>query len=159
MGEFFIRLYEKGLEHAIRAGSLTLRNLMVQTAASIIDACRSYPRDGSAPVNSCIGSILTSRLNWTSNVFTNALQAQAALVYAYVEAMLKLKMNRAMLKASIEETEAELFAQALEQYQHLKTDICKQAQKEHGKNWGTATEFFKKDWTDLNEKFLALFKR
>lgn len=159
MEGFSIRLFQKGFAHVIRTDQLTLRNLMIQTAANIIDACRSYPSDGSAPEDSCIGSILTSRFNWAHHGFTNALQTQVALLYAYVEAILELEKNPPVLKVSIEEMEAELFVQALEKYQGFKTGICKHEQEKHGEHWGTATEFFKKDWTDLNEKLLALFKR
>jgi len=47
-----------------------------------------------------------------------------------------------------------LVADALNTYQRWKTNLCVRTQEQRGEGFGTATGFYKADWTDLNDKLL-----
>lgn len=132
-----------------------LLGLVGQTAASLIVACESYPRNGSAPKESPIGKILVERMNWADHGFTNALLSQANFLYALVTDA----VDRRQPPALMEKSTAKLVTDALAAFQRWKTSLCQAEQEEHGEHWGTATLFFQKDWTDHNEKFLTLWHR
>jgi hypothetical protein len=132
----------------------SLDMFLIQTAANIILACKTYPHDGSRPAESPIGSELVQRFNWADHGFINALQIQVSVIYDVVKRM--VINGEWPLPIRIES--AKIFTEALQEYQNLKNAICEKEKEEHGKHWGNATGFFQADWSDQNEKFLELFK-
>ena len=138
---------------------VTLMFLVCQTAASILQACAEYPAtddliDG--PSGSGIGRWLTASQNWASHGFTNALQSQVQFLYALVEAHVKAGGKTHFLG---DPSVKKLVADALTTYQGWKTMVCRDGQARNGGHWGTATGFFKADWTDLNQKLLEDIKQ
>lgn len=143
-----------GVGYVIKFEPATFKKFAEQTAASIIVACKGYPRDGSSPKEDPIGSVLTKRMSWADHGYTNALISQVEFLYALVVCM--TETGRKPFATDIET--AKLIADALDEFQKWKTDVCNAEQLIHGKNWATATGFFKTNWADKNKKFLSLWK-
>jgi hypothetical protein len=143
----------------LQIDSVHLKHLLIQTAANIIATCKSYPHDGSEPKDSAIGQILASKVNWAFNGYVNALQAQVQLLYSAVGEMVKPEGMSRLFIVGLEKSEAELIAQALQEFQDWKTAFCKHEQEKEGENFGTETGFFKATWTDRNDQLFALFKQ
>lgn len=136
----------------IEVEALKLKDLIMQTAACVIQECQTMPIQRRSPVVGA-GSILANseiRQYDSPEGSVNALQSQVAFLYEFV----KLECTR---KSTIlTKEERKFIACALSEYQHLKTTICREEEKEHGKGWGSATGFYRANWEDWNEEFLAL---
>lgn len=121
----------------------------VQTAATVLAACREYPRDKKAPQTGC-GGIMTEYMPWFSCYgFVNFLQAQVDLLYTLTEVHIKTRTHELCL---FSKEEALLIADALQAYQEWKTALG-EYEKSEGQNITDA--FYQKNWTDLNEKLIA----
>jgi hypothetical protein len=145
----------------VKIGILNLKSLLLQSAACIIECCENYtigPEGAVIPQSAPIARILRESTNMAENGFVNALQSHVALLYTFVKEIVASE-GKTQIFVLIEQGEITLITKALDAYQKYKTAICKAEQKTHGEHWGTAMEFFKADWTDLNSKFLALFQK
>lgn len=121
----------------------------VQTAATVLTACREYPRDGSVPQTGC-GGIIAEYMPWFSLYgFINFLQAQVDLLYTLTEIHIKTRTHELCL---FSEKEARLIADALQAYQEWKTALG-EYEKSEGQN--TTNGFYQKNWADLNEKLIT----
>ena len=132
---------------------LTLVEFVAQTAASLIAACEDYPFDGSPPTQSPIGKVL-DRMGWREPEFTNALLSQVRFLHAFVEEA----VERGQPPLAMDRKDAQLVADALARFQEWKTDMHRLEQEQHGEIWGTDLPFYEANWTNHNEKFLALWR-
>ena len=134
--------------------ALELRMLLCQSAAALMVGCMTGDPSRGGAKHSDIGAVLAERLSWPSNVFTNALQAHAHFIYAYI----KHCCESGMAMPYMEREEAEVLTEALGIYQSWKTRLCQHEQDEYGPGWGSATQFFRMNWAEHNGEFLSLWK-
>ena len=92
---------------------------------------------------------------------TNELVTIATFIYAFVKGELQNPYQGAFPElfssfSDERDKQKRTITDALSAFQSYKTAICKAEQAEMGENWGSATGFFQKDWTDLNGRFLSV---
>lgn len=151
------RLYVDSLgrrDPLVEMQSPTLVMFIAQTAACLLAATIGYPRDDTEPLDDPIGSILVSRMDWAPHGFTNALLSQAALLYAVVDASVKMGMP---IPTFFDRKIALLITDALAAFQEWKTDLIQAQKEEFGEQWGDATSSNQMDWTDQTAKFLRFW--
>lgn len=133
-----------------------LQKLIEQTAACVLQACQEMPISQEEKPSIGAGGILAERMRWAHHGFVNALQSQVSLLYSCVEAALRSNMSARGILFRSEEFR-QLVADALATYQDWKTRHCQQIEDEHGQGFGSQTEFYRKDWSDLNEQLLSMY--
>ena len=92
--------------------------------------------------------------SWADHDIINAVQSQASLIYAVITFVIK---NPNSWVFNNQESTI-LMTSALRSYQEWKTKYIKKDQKRHGSRWGSGTGFNQMDWTDQNERFLAMLQ-
>ena len=146
-----MKVYRGKYEALIQAETHVLCMLAAQTACCIIQACQELPTDTDTLPTQGASAILAKSMNWSENALTNALQSHVNLLYALAELFLE---DRLMLPMDWT-TLIPLMARAFSAYQEWKTAVCRKEEEKMGKGWGSALEFYQRDWTALNEKLLA----
>lgn len=135
----------------ITADVNALDMLAIQTAACILQACKEYPTGENDYPSTGVGGILVERMTWAPHGFVNGLQSQVELLYQIVRAKVEMPGYSLLLSGA---AKRKIVADALSAYQEWKTRVVEDDYRVHGPTAGKETEFNKKDWTDLNEKFL-----
>lgn len=144
------------LNTVIMASSIELNFFVMQTAASLSVASRSYSIDDSETgITNAIEEEVASYVNMASHGYKNALQSQAEFLYNYAEQIISTGKPPFMR----DKQTAILLTNALQEYQTYKTKVCKKDEEKYGEGFGSKTGYNTKDWTDLSEKFLKLFKQ
>jgi hypothetical protein len=157
MGKVQLFVSDIGHDNLIKLDVTDLKNLALQSAASLIALCEVYPTDGSTPRNSDIADVLMTRVDYIDfPQLTNGLVVQAEILYACVKDVIKRRSNSS-IGIVLNPPDAKLIAEALQKFQEWKTKVCEHERSIHDKDWKSATEFFQKDWSDLNYKFLRLY--
>lgn len=154
---FGVRIGRNEIELLITTEAPELRMLAVQLAANILTACREYPVEEDKLPSTGPGRLVKDRMPWAPHGITNAMQSQVSLLYAIVEMIVEnYPSNAAVFVAFDGMPFAQIVTDALTAYQGWKEKVCEKQREAHGPNWGSATGFFRADWTDLNEKLLGL---
>jgi len=126
---------------------VTFKMLVTQTAACIISETVKMPTDYSDPEVG-IGKVLVDQgVNWAGHGYVNALQSQVSFLYESIlllEKQIYLWDDKCLW----------LVVTALSAYQDYKTKLVEYGHRTYGENWGNATDFNKKDWTDRNHLLL-----
>ena len=149
-----IEFYQGNNDYIAKFDLLTLEHLLLQTSASLIVGCRTYPvKEETLPTSSDIGVTLMKYTTWAYNGYTNALLAQADFIKSFIYHCIRTTTKPYLMDYK----SACLLADSLEHFQAYKTEICKDEQVKHGEHWGTATGFFKANWTEYNQEFLSLW--
>jgi len=151
---FLSKLEEE--ECLIKTDPAKVKMLAVQSAVSIIAACRNYPVAGGDIEDPTFRDIFRSRLRWGSEGHIKAMLAQIELLHSFVAEVVKFdeKSEESVFQKMVSKSEAELFTQALQDFQDLKTKLCEEGQEE----WTEDVTLSGYDWTDLNKKLSALFE-
>ena len=146
---------------SIKVDPVNFKFLVVQTAATVLFICEtrspaasSSPGEGDGEVYDPIAIRLSTYQNWAAHGYTNSLQAMVELLYDYVQMQLDDTSNSFLLDKS----DRLIIADALAAYQAWKTAHIAADKARLGEgyeNWGDATGFNQKDWSDLNKKFLG----
>ena len=156
--EFFTSGEDKYSSVLVRIRDFELRYLLIQTAACIINETKAMPIiRGEKPRKGAAGTLaqffdweLHSLVTLRTDAFINSLEIMAEFLYQFVVTDCKHRFH--LLKKE----HRKLIAQALSDFQDFKTKFCKQMQKNHRERYGSDTGFFKMDWRDHNEEFLAI---
>jgi hypothetical protein len=141
---------------------LSFKWLVMQTAATVLYICEQRspsnqfgPGERADEKHDPIEIKLSAYENWAENGFTNALQTQVSLIYDFISLVLS---DRNYLNVYLfEQNEPRLLTDALIAYQAWKTAKIAADKARYGEHWGDASPFNRKDWTDQNERFLAMF--
>lgn len=123
------------------ADILDLKMLSLQMAASVLDNTKTMPTSGDPTQGA--GLVLSQYVNWADHGYTNHLQTMVEFLYAAIPVLSQIKFL-------FENKELDLIKDAMTAYQGYKTNIVKESQAVHGQNFGSATGFVRKDWTDRN---------
>jgi hypothetical protein len=146
----------------LRDDGISLELLATQTAASLLVACQGrLPNSPDTPLlpDATQDCLRGYGIGQDSSDYLNALQTQASLLYDIVQICVKARDHRYLLP---ELPARRLIADALAAYQACKTHYHDHfvAEKvgqgdDRYRDWGRDTDFVRKDWSDLNAKFLA----
>lgn len=143
---FLVRLGPAGRGNPlVEVESTSLTFLAYQTAASVIHTCNENPPDAKR-MNRGASAILETRVNWADHGLLNALLAQIGFLYALVEAQVELGQRTVLFMLD----SPSIITDALSAFQAWKTAYAEAL----GGKYGKKTVFYRKDWTDLNERFL-----
>jgi len=118
-----------------------LQMLCIQMAASLIDTIGNMPTKGTPTQGT--GKVISQYVNWADHGYINALQTMVQFVYAAIPTLSQAKLY-------FDDRERLLIKNAMVAYQEFKTRIVMEDQKINGRNFGSATEFVCKNWTDRN---------
>jgi len=94
------------------------------------------------------------RLHYEGSGYINILQEQVTFIYETICAYVDVNTS----PFGWSDTTADVITEALHVYQQWKTRVCEDSCRVNGEAWGAKTGFYTQDWTDHNERFLALFK-
>ncbi len=137
-----------------------LRMFAMQLAANIIVGCPELNARGASEPTSTSDSLIRSRMNWLSS--GAAFYTQATMLYAIVELIVSSKGTTfcSIIAGGSDGVEfRKLLADGLLVFQEWKTESWKKIQEEHGEHFGTHTENFMRDWTDLNGQLLHVLDK
>jgi hypothetical protein len=126
-------------EYLVKFNNVDLFFFLKQISAYIVSELEGNKRDAQ--------KVLKEFTNWADHGYTNALQYSVEFLYTMLS-----EIPNNMIKFNCSDNEVKLFKKALSLYQIYKTNLIKKEKEEMGKNWGVATEFNQKDWTDVFSK-------
>lgn len=115
--------------------------LVAQTAANILV---QVPQMSLGNEMYGAAKILPGYVTWAPHGYVNALQTEVEFLY---EALPFMTGDTGYLFGKGERL---LVRDALRAYQEYKTKVVQEQQRVNGKDFGSGTEFNKKDWTDRN---------
>lgn len=135
--------------------STTVAFLCHGAASDIIYFCGYNEPDSEHRPSHGPSAILSERMSrWAECGIHNVIHFQVEFIYSVVE----YQINSSHL--ILRDTESLLLiTEALRAYQNWKTKVCQKDQERHGKMFGTGTEFFHKNWTDLNDRIMSKIYR
>lgn len=146
---------------SIEVDPVSFKFLVVQTAATVLFICEtrspavfSSPHQDNGDVYDPIATLLSNYQNWAAHGYTNSLQVMVELLHDYVQ----MQLDDTSSSYLLDNSDRRIIADALAAYQTWKTAHIAADKARLGEgyqNWGDATGFNQKDWSDLNEKFLG----
>jgi hypothetical protein len=126
-----------------------LRMLILQTAACVLTSCREYPPD-EWPTTGAPGILAEWMTSWSDHGFQLALEAQADLLYAFAEAMVKDSLH-------LDREDRQLVVDALAVFQEWKNRLLEHQDCLFGpKGVRYPCRLRLTDWSDLNDALLVL---
>ena len=130
--------------------------LVAQLAANIVEQSQTYPIALDEKPTQGPGKILLDEMSWANHGGINALLSQVRFVYMTAEFIVN-SLQSQYWKIGIGKNAIEfikIIAKSLQAFQAWKDAHCQYEEKEHGTGWGSETDFYKKDWCDLNERLM-----
>lgn len=162
MTDTAIKMTSLGSEAIMKMDVVTLKMLVLSSAAHILHECKNWVPDPEGCAETGAGLDvstweLAKNTNWAQHGYINALQTHVQLVYEFQYSLMKGWLRGVYGSG---EDEITLIIKALAAYQDWKTAYIERDERVsgHGPNWGKGTEFNRADWTDNNAGFLAWWR-